>query len=452
MRPILTSSTPAARFFWRLTLLFCLFFGSTATLADTIDSSAYLARAIELIQAEKFSLARTYLAPALIDPQLNPSDRSRAYYLRGYSYYADGLPVSASKDYARALEFNPNNGAALVSLGGLYHRGEGVNEDAELAFAFFDSAAEAGHPEGQLFVGYALLEGRGVEQNIPLARERLQVAADEGEASAMLYLGRSYRREFGEYADAALARQWYERAQETGSIEARVALGYMFYKGELGEADLEEAVRLFESASTEGSATADVALGHMYLIGEGVPIDPNLARELLERAAEAGNLAGSLSLGHIFEAGIGVEPDLGVAERWYLEGARAGFGQAQVRLFYLLLSRGEMNEAIRWIAMAADQDLPQAQNDYAWLLSTSHSEVLRDGALALAYAERAVAQVQSAAYLDTLAAAYAELGRFTEAVSTQEQALALVSEAGSDEASALAEHLAAYQDGQPWRE
>ena len=423
------------------------------SVADKIDSRAYLERAVELIQNGQLSLARTYLRPALIDPQLNPGERSRAYYLRGYSYYADGLTVSASKDYARALEFNAGNGSALVALGGLYHRGEGgVEEDAELAYAFFERGAEVGHPEGRLFVGYALLEGRGIEQDIDQGRQQLEEVAAEDDPTAMLYLGRSYRTEFGEQADPELARQWYKRADRAGSLEAKVALAYMHYKGELGEADVDEAIRLFETASDAGSSAADVALGHMYLVGEGVPLDPTLARELLERAAEAGNLAGCLSLGHIFEAGIGVPRDLQAAQSWYLKGAQGGFGQAQLRLFYLLLNGGEEVQATRWVAKAAEQNLPQALNDYAWLLSTSQTDTLRDGPLALRYAERAVAQVESAAYLDTLAAAYAELGRFAEAISTQEQAIALVNELQSDEAIALADHLQAYQSGEPWRE
>lgn len=456
MRTKLIGSTPlptsANRKIW---LFCCLFSGLIAApflAADTPDAHRYIERAVALIQAGDNALARTYLAPALIDPRIDRAERSRAYYLRAYSYYADDLPVSASKDYARALEFNPGNGAALVGLGGLYHRGEGVPENAEIAYAFFQAAMEVGHPEANLFVGFALLEGRGVEQDVPRAREILSAAAEAGDANAMLYLGRSYRSDFTEEPDNALAREWIEKAVAAGSVEAKLALGYMHYKDELPDADLATAARLFEAAAEEGSSMAQVALGHMYLVGEGVPTDPTLARTLLERAADAGNLAGSLSLGHMYEAGIGVRRDLAAAESWYLRGAEAGFGQAQLRLFYVLLQKGEEHEAALWVSKAAQQDLPQAQNDYAWMLSTSEYDELRDGRLALVYAERAVSQDENAAYLDTLAAAYAELGRFADAVSTQERAIALLAEAGTAEAEALAQHLAAYRAGQPWRE
>ena len=440
------------RLFRQLSCLVLLLAISGTASADTVDARAYVDRAAELVNAGEYSLARTYLAPALIDPRLSSTERAHAYYVRGYSYLADGLPVSASKDFARALEFNPNYGPALVGLGDLYHRGQGVKENAEIAYAFFETAAEADEPGADLFIGFALLQGRGVAQDVDRAREILSILAEEGNEQAMLYLGRSYRTPFAETPDAELARRWIEQAAEAGSVEAKVSLGHMHYRGELGESDLSEAVRLFEEAAAAGSSSANVALGHMYLVGDGLPTEPNLARELLERAAEAGDLAGALSLGHIYEAGIGVDRDLQRAEDWYLKGAYAGFGQAQLRLFYLLLGRGEDASALHWIAKAADQNLPQAQNDYAWLLSTSQLDSIRNGELALSYAEKAVAQVESAAYLDTLAAAYAELGRFSEAISIQEQALALVTEAGSEEALALAEHLAAYQAGEPWRE
>nr|NIV77135.1 hypothetical protein [Gammaproteobacteria bacterium] len=95
---------------------------------------------------------------------------------------------------------------------------------------------------------------------------------------------------------------------------------------------------------------------------------------------------------------------------------------------------------------------PQAHNDYAWLLATHEEAELRDGKLAIEFAERAVARERTATYLDTLAAAYAEAGRFDDAVSTQEQAIAMLNEAEQELRGELAEHLDAYRAGRPWRE
>jgi Flp pilus assembly protein TadD len=63
-------------------------------------------------------------------------------------------------------------------------------------------------------------------------------------------------------------------------------------------------------------------------------------------------------------------------------------------------------------------------------------------------------QPDSAAITDTLAAAYADAGRYAEAVATQHQAIALA-EAEPQPAEVLAEmreRLARYQEGKPWRE
>jgi len=55
--------------------------------------------------------------------------------------------------------------------------------------------------------------------------------------------------------------------------------------------------------------------------------------------------------------------------------------------------------------------------------------------------------------LDTLAAAYAEAGRFAEAIQTAEEAVRLAAEAGNGTlARQIRSHLELYKDGKPYRE
>lgn len=86
-----------------------------------------------------------------------------------------------------------------------------------------------------------------------------------------------------------------------------------------------------------------------------------------------------------------------------------------------------------------------AMNLLAWLLSTSPDDGLRDGAEAvrLAEAASAAAEGKDMIFLRTLAAAYAEAGRFEDAVSTIDRAIGLARAVGRFD---VAETYRAYRD------
>jgi serine/threonine-protein kinase len=91
-------------------------------------------------------------------------------------------------------------------------------------------------------------------------------------------------------------------------------------------------------------------------------------------------------------------------------------------------------------------------NKTAWRLATSTDPALRDGPSALFFAVRAVAATSrtNANYLDTLAAAYAECGQFTNAVSVQREAIGLLKT--DQEKQGYETRLKLYQSGSPVRE
>ena len=426
-----------------------------STALPVIDSRAYMERSVALIGEGNHELARTYLAPVLIDFRLRAGERARAYYLRGYSFYAQKLYVSAGKDYVRALEFNPDNPAVLAAMAGLQALGLGVQRDEALAFRLFSKAAHAGHVDAQFHVGYAELEGRGTTKNLDSARGWLKGAAEQGHVPAMTHMARSFRKDITDSPDPELAKTWYEKAHAAGAVDALVSLAFMYQGDEFGAPNAERAAELFGEAANAGSGAGQVSLGHLYLTGESIPRDYAKALSLFEQAAAQQNPASYLWLGHLSEAGLGVDTDLDAAEDWYRRGAQTGLLPAQLRLVRLLLGRDTATartEAMGWLARAAEHDDPRAHNDYAWMLATHPQSSLRDGELAVSLARRAVASDPTAAYLDTLAAAYAEAGQFAEAISTQREALTLLDETQLDLRAELNTHLYAYEEGKPWRQ
>jgi len=419
-----------------------------------IDSRANIERAVGLIEDGQYLLARGYLEPALIDFRLYASERSRAYYLRGYSFYAQQLYVSAGKDYYRALEFNPDNPAAQAALANLHLRGQGVPRNLELAYTLLNQAAEQGHAAAQLQVAIAEMTGTGTPKDLESARSWLTGLADAGDSDALIHLARSYRAGTAEQPQPELAQQYYEQAWAAGDPDALAGLAFMHRKGELPKSDPARAVELFARAAKLGSGAAQVRLGHMYLTGDAVADDAQQAHRLFVKAADQGVGVSYLWLGHIYHAGLGIQADSDAAANWYRKAAQANVAGAHARLVNLLLQSSrppDHREALSLLADAARED-PRAQNDFAWVLATHPLEALRDGDLAVKMAERAVAHQASATFLDTLAAAHAERGDFEAAISTQTAALILLDDAQQDLRRELAKHLAAYQAGRPWRE
>jgi Flp pilus assembly protein TadD len=89
------------------------------------------------------------------------------------------------------------------------------------------------------------------------------------------------------------------------------------------------------------------------------------------------------------------------------------------------------------------------------VLATSSDDTLRNGNAALPVAQHAVelTSAREPAILGTLAAAYAETGRFDKAIELEQQAVELAKQQGNSTlAQSLNERLALFQNKTPMRQ
>lgn len=103
-------------------------------------------------------------------------------------------------------------------------------------------------------------------------------------------------------------------------------------------------------------------------------------------------------------------------------------------------------------AIEVDPRLAAAYNLLAWELATSERPAVRDGRRAVESALKAceLTDWKNAAYLDTLAAAYARAGDFEAAMKWQRKAMDSSGDVGSTGDEGAAQRLKLFEDGKAW--
>jgi tetratricopeptide (TPR) repeat protein len=132
------------------------------------------------------------------------------------------------------------------------------------------------------------------------------------------------------------------------------------------------------------------------------------------------------------------------------------FVNAHLMLGNALVAQGAFGAAAARFqeTLAVDPKNLTATNALAWLLAACPEDDVRDGARAVRLIEPACTATgyQEPVLLSTLAAAYAEMGKFTEAVATANKALGLVKVQDISLARRIRRHLDSYRAGQPYRD
>ena len=134
-----------------------------------------------------------------------------------------------------------------------------------------------------------------------------------------------------------------------------------------------------------------------------------------------------------------------------------GSSELHRNLATALSDQGNIEEALLHYreAIRLNSKDPIPHNNLAWIRATHPNPKFRNGAEAVEFAEQACELVKekNPSLLDTLAAAYAEAGRFPEAVARVEEAISLAASVGPGGlVPELERRLQGYRAGRPYRE
>jgi tetratricopeptide (TPR) repeat protein len=231
---------------------------------------------------------------------------------------------------------------------------------------------------------------------------------------------------------------------DSGAVRAEANLG----RALLAQDQYDEALTHLERALSAGPETSDLHNSLGMALGEKGRPDQAIPQFEKAVSLDPANRDARANLGRAFDEAIP-----------YYEKALAGNpGAAELRsqLGYALANRNRVAEALaQWRqALRQEPDNLRVLNDIAWMLATCADDAIRNGTEAVALAEHAVeiASGHQPSLLATLAAAYAEAGRFDKAVEFETRAIDLATwEGNAPLAATLRTRLAQLQAKAPIR-
>ncbi|MCP3128280.1 tetratricopeptide repeat protein [Shewanella putrefaciens] len=208
--------------------------------------------------------------------------------------------------------------------------------------------------------------------------------------------------------------------------------------------------------AAQGDADAQFLLGLMYLSGRFVAQEIPSGVHWMSLAAEQQHEKAQQTLADLSFEGQLIKRDLAVAEHWYKAMGERGSRWAQFRLGFIYASGGDgvarnCGKAVEQFTQVGD-DI--ALGNVAWILATCPEAEYRDGNKAVELSLQLLkVNENDPTNLDNLAAAYAEIGDFGAAISTQQKAIeALKMSAEITKTDEFMQRLQTYEQKRAYRE
>jgi tetratricopeptide (TPR) repeat protein len=371
-------------------------------------------------------------------------DNSVAHANIGEALDKQGKTEEAKAEFMKAMNL-PGSPRALNGLGELYAR-EG---DTAKAVSYFNAAfrkrplySDAHYNFGNLLA----IQGKYFEaaEHYALAlREKPNSADAYNNLGAMcIRLGKTNEAMADFKAALRIDPDFPEAHSQLGGV--LLSLGY----ADAARAEYAQAVRL-----KPGSVASRLRLG--LLLGQKGELDEAIFQFLDVTKREPTNIAAYYNLAAAYAA----QNKLDAAAENFAIAARLDPKDADVRgrLAATLAVQGKTEEAVKVYreALRLKPDWPLPLRDLAWLLATNPKPAVRNGEEAVKLAEHANALLPkpNPIFLEALDAAYAEAGRFDDAIKTAEKVRQLATTAQQKQvADRAAQRIALYKTGKPFHE
>ncbi|HEY0342115.1 MAG TPA: tetratricopeptide repeat protein [Steroidobacteraceae bacterium] len=192
----------------------------------------------------------------------------------------------------------------------------------------------------------------------PAAIARLRAHAHQGERQSQLALGQLLINGVGAPRDATQALGWFRKAATSRVPMAMNMVGRCHEYGLGTCVDYEQAARWYYRAALFECDWAIYNYAHMLANGRGVKKDRAAAFNWFNLAASRGHARAMHFLGLYHENGWETPASQDIAFDWYRRSAEGGDYRGQCSYASVLAEHGRMEEALRWLRLAATTATP----------------------------------------------------------------------------------------------
>jgi tetratricopeptide (TPR) repeat protein len=412
-----------------------------------------------LLDVDNQEQAKRHLYRAIrLNPRCRPALSATADYWRRagdldeadvYAARAAGVADTPAPDpVLTAVErMGVSTTAVLSRADALVYAGRTAEARLEIRKLVQDNPASS---QGRRALGRLFLDEGEYEQALEQLRAALEVAPEFATARLDLAYALTQMKRFDD------ARQEYETVLAANQASAEAHRGLAVCLAATG--NVPDAVKRFRRAVELDPEDRQTRVGYgkaLYYTGD----DEAAIEVLVPEANAAGDKLDKLAVEAVGFAGLALGRSGRHEEAVALlaRATKAMPTRADLRLGWAgaLVGSGRDAEAVKVLQQGLDLN-PRAGRialQLTLLLSTSAQDAVRDGQRAVRLGEQWVRSTQGrrAAVLDALACAYAEVGRYPDAVRVAQRALAIASEGDRSElAASISQHLEHFRQGKPY--